>query len=193
MNRYAKPIFHCYTNTSSLFILLHYSLLLLTSKKSRMRFSEEWKVNSEKENPVHLRERDFLEATPGFEPGNQGFADPCLTTWLCRHMRKGANSTFSVWSGWRGSNSLPPPWQGGALPDELQPQIWCPEPESNQRHVDFQSTALPTELSGQIWRPGTGSNRRPLAWQASVLTSWTTGPDPNVVETTGLEPVTPCL
>ena len=26
----------------------------------------------------------FLEATPGFEPGNQGFADPCLTTWLCR-------------------------------------------------------------------------------------------------------------
>ena len=28
---------------------------------------------------------------------------------------------------------------------------WCPEPESNQRHVDFQSTALPTELSGQIF------------------------------------------
>lgn len=27
-------------------------------------------------------------------------------------------------------------------------EIWCPEPESNQRHVDFQSTALPTELSG---------------------------------------------
>ena len=29
----------------------------------------------------------FLEATPGFEPGNQGFADPCLTTWLCRHIQ----------------------------------------------------------------------------------------------------------
>ena len=25
-----------------------------------------------------------LEVTPGFEPGNQGFADPCLTAWLCR-------------------------------------------------------------------------------------------------------------
>ena len=25
------------------------------------------------------------------------------------------------WSGRRGSNSLPPPWQGGALPDELRP------------------------------------------------------------------------
>ncbi len=28
-----------------------------------------------------------------------------------------------VWSGRRGSNSLPPPWQGGALPDELRPQM----------------------------------------------------------------------
>ena len=29
----------------------------------------------------------------------------------------------SIWSGLRGSNSLPPPWQGGALPDELSPRI----------------------------------------------------------------------
>ena len=29
----------------------------------------------------------FLEATPGFEPGNQGFADPCLTTWLCHQLK----------------------------------------------------------------------------------------------------------
>ena len=27
------------------------------------------------------------------------------------------------WSGRRGSNSLPPPWQGGALPDELRPHF----------------------------------------------------------------------
>ena len=26
------------------------------------------------------------------------------------------------WSGLRGSNSLPPPWQGGTLTDELNPQ-----------------------------------------------------------------------
>ena len=25
-----------------------------------------------------------LEAAPGFEPGDKGFADPRLTTWLCR-------------------------------------------------------------------------------------------------------------
>ena len=30
------------------------------------------------------------------------------------------------WSGIRGSNSLPPPWQGGALPDELIPQMVPP-------------------------------------------------------------------
>ena len=31
----------------------------------------------------------------------------------------------SIWSGLRGSNSLPPPWQGGALPDELKPHQQC--------------------------------------------------------------------
>ncbi len=25
-----------------------------------------------------------MEAAPGFEPGNKGFAGLCLTTWLCR-------------------------------------------------------------------------------------------------------------
>ena len=119
-----------------------------------------------------------LEVTPGFEPGNQGFADPCLTTWLCHRMEKGAkylllffcgagdeesaaappaadearrfrgSGTIGAhpkggresyrrdgerrdaremkWSGRRGSNSLPPPWQGGALPDELRPQMVPP-------------------------------------------------------------------
>ena len=54
------------------------------------------------------------------------------------------------WSGLRGSNSLPPPWQGGALPDELNPRKWCLRSESNQRHADFQSAALPTELQRHI-------------------------------------------
>ena len=50
------------------------------------------------------------------------------------------------WSGLRGSNPPPPPWQGGALPNELNPHKWCLRSESNQRHEDFQSSALPTEL-----------------------------------------------
>ena len=32
---------------------------------------------------------------------------------------------------------------------ELHQQVWCLEPELNQRHGDFQSPALPTELSRQ--------------------------------------------
>ena len=43
---------------------------------------------------------------------------------LCHSKKKGhdLSSCPSFWSGQRGSNSLPPPWQGGALPDELCPR-----------------------------------------------------------------------
>ena len=34
------------------------------------------------------------EAAPGLEPGNRGFADLCLTTWLCRlNYKKAGNET----------------------------------------------------------------------------------------------------
>ena len=72
--------------------------------------------------------------------GDEGFADPCLTTWPWRR-----------WSGLRGSNPPPRPWQGRALPNELNPQ-WCLRSESNQRHGDFQSPALPTELQRRTAR-----------------------------------------
>ena len=71
---------------------------------------------------------------------------------------------FFFWSGLRGSNPPPRPWQGRALPNELNPHIWCLRSESNQRHEDFQSSALPTELQRHTrWRLGWGSNPRPLA------------------------------
>ena len=34
-----------------------------------------------------MKHLPLLEATPRFELGNRGFADPCLTTWLCRQMK----------------------------------------------------------------------------------------------------------
>ena len=68
----------------------------------------------------------YLEVTPGFEPGNEGFADPCLTTWLCHQIREILTESLCFWSGRRGSNSLPRPWQGRALPDELRPQMVPP-------------------------------------------------------------------
>ena len=43
--------------------------------------------NRHKKNPVAIATTGFsMEATPGFEPGSEGFADPCLTTWLCRQV-----------------------------------------------------------------------------------------------------------
>ena len=54
----------------------------------------------------------ILEAPPGIEPGIKVLQTSALP------LGYGA-----AWSGLRGSNSLPPPWQGGALPDELNPHV----------------------------------------------------------------------
>ena len=107
--------------------------------------------------------------------------------------RKDSTTLYCLsWSGWRGSNPLPPPWQGGALPDELHPHFIGASGRNRTTDTGIFSPLLyRLSYRGKNWRPGTGSNRRPLAWQASVLTNWTTGP--NVVGTTGLEPVTLCL
>ena len=79
----------------------------------------------------------------------------------------------SFWSGRRGSNSLPRPWQGRALPDELRPQaapllqrLWCLRPGSNRRHADFQSAALPTELPRQM------ATKKGLEPSTSSVTGW---------------------
>ncbi len=128
------------------------------------------------------------------------------------NMRSFQNRILSkniTWSGIRGSNPLPQPWQGCALPDELIPHkymtagrdpeiIWCLRSESNQRHEDFQSSALPTELQrhipfGVATRMGfepttsavTGRRSNQLNYRAVFAEA--------LVGTTGLEPVTLCL
>ena len=70
-----------------------------------------------------MNSRTFDEATRiGLEP-----TTPSVTGWCSNQLSyraiSGAIITTPLWSGRRGSNSLPPPWQGGALPDELRPHI----------------------------------------------------------------------
>jgi hypothetical protein len=54
------------------------------------------------------RMKERVEAATRFELVNGGFADLCLTTWLCRHKKK--------WSGKRDLNPRLRPWQGRTLP-----------------------------------------------------------------------------
>ena len=79
------------------------------------------------------------------------------------------STTVILWSGRRDSNSLPPPWQGGALPNELRPR-WCLRPESDRRHADFQSAALPTELPRHM------ATRNGLEPSTSSVTGWRSKP-----------------
>ena len=96
---------------------------------------------------------------------------PYLVFWE----KKGCFIQAPRWSGLRGSNSLPPPWQGGALPDELHPHNGASDRNRTNDTRIFSPLLYRLSYRGE-WRPGWGSNPRPLAWQASVLTNWTTRP-----------------
>lgn len=79
---------------------------------------------------IYQRFIDFLlEATPGFEPGIRVLQTRALATWLCRHILnymfilKKYNLYNNFWSGKRGSNPRPLPWQGSALSTELFPHF----------------------------------------------------------------------
>ena len=76
---------------------------------------------------------------------------------------------YSFWSGRRGSNSLPRPWQGRALPDELRPQM---TPMFQRHGASGRSRTNDTRIFSPllyqlsyrgIWRPRWGSNPRPPA------------------------------
>ena len=128
----------------------------------------------------------FLEVAIGFEPMNQGFADPRLTTWLCHHIKFDKNRTQET------GRILCPVFYGAddeartrylhlgkvALYQMSYIRIQIGASDRNRTNDTRIFSPLLYQLSyrGKKWRPGTGSNRRPLAWQASVLTNWTTGP-----------------
>ena len=64
----------------------------------------------------HLFCQTVLEAPPGIGPGMKVLQTSALP------LGYGAE----LWSGLRGSNPPPQPWQGCALPNELNPQVVPP-------------------------------------------------------------------
>ena len=114
----------------------------------------------DKKNCPLLSQRAILEAPPRFELGIRvlqthalplGYSAIVFTfvkSQACFTKVKTLPPLLrGLWSGLRGSNSLPPPWQGGALPDELNPHILL-------------YAAFPKMLK-EKWRPGWDSNPRP--------------------------------
>ena len=89
--------------------------------------------------------------------------------------RRSSERRNKDWSGQRGSNPRPPPWQGGALPTEPCPRIWRRE-QIRTGGEGFAGPCLTT------W-PSRHYQKKPARKRAS-----------NELErTTGLEPATPTL
>ena len=105
--------------------------------------------------------------TPGFEPGNEGFADPCLTTWLCHRNERNRGLLFLLYIG-AGDEARTRYLDLGkvALYQMSYARKWCLRSELNQRHADFQSAALPTELQRHM------ATKMGLEPTTSSVTGW---------------------
>ena len=81
--------------------------------------------NKKKALKLYVFGLSSLEAPPGIEPGIRVLQTRALPLGHGAAVRSGASD--KKWSGKRGSNPPPQPWQGCALPNELFPQVGASE------------------------------------------------------------------
>ena len=118
--------------------------------------------------PAADEARRFRGSVPAVGCGSR--RQPADTTVSAEaHTKKHHPIGWCFWSGRRGSNSLPRPWQGRALPDELRPQT---APLLRHLGASGRSRTNDTRIFSPllyqlsyrgIWRPRRGSNPRPPA------------------------------
>ena len=125
---------------------------------------------------THLYRFVNMEVTPGFEPGNEGFADPCLTTWLCHRMTE-RTEVLSVFGAGDEARTRYLDLGKVAFYQMSYARKWCLRSELNQRHADFQSAALPTELQRHIEARSLSpqyimATRNRLELSTSSVTGW---------------------
>ena len=104
------------------------SLLGIVSGNSILDFGAVERLRAFRCSFFHRRSRDGKRQVQRRFLRKRGAADipgNCHTKQKSHRFCISASTMASYWSGRRGSNSLPPPWQGGALPDELRPHIRC--------------------------------------------------------------------
>ena len=115
------------------------------------RLVEAWELDPGEEPDVELA----VEVPPGFEPGNEGFADPCLTTWprhrsskraWCTTIRRAGHGDQIV------SASRRPPRRA---------RVGAPDAQVARRHVELQE--LEHAVSSTLFHRAWASSLRPSA------------------------------
>ena len=127
--------------------------LCLGYRKNKMRLAAQLSI--------YNRKSKITRGVDGIRTRDEGFADPCLTTWprlhfahiikwgllVCNpHPERAMGFEPTTFSLARRRSTTEPRPQFGPLPDRE-----CRDTELNCGHRDFQSRALPTELSRLIY------------------------------------------
>ena len=112
--------------------------------------------------PARLEVKLPMEVTPGFEPGHRGFADLCLTAWLCHHIKKETQGLFNFGAD-DGARTRYLHLGKVALYQMSYIRKYGASDWNRTSDIRIFSPPLYRLSYRSKWRPGTGSNRRPLA------------------------------